>query len=134
MDIHPPRQYRVIPQEARRKEYFLKHGIELMPSQSLRVVVAPECVTKYNELKLGKSLKYIIYKLSDDYKQIVVEDASTDGNWDHFQSKLMNAKAGHRGKEGKGPRYAVYDFQYELEGGEGTRFVFLTYRRCGSAT
>ena len=35
----------------------------------------------------------------------------------------MNAKAGHKGKEGKGPRYAVYDFQYELDGGEGTRYV-----------
>ena len=35
----------------------------------------------------------------------------------------MNAKAGHKGREGKGPRYAVYDFQYELEGGEGTRYA-----------
>lgn len=35
----------------------------------------------------------------------------------------MNAKASYKGKEGKGPRYAVYDFQYELEAGEGTRFV-----------
>ena len=44
----------------------------------------------------------------------------------------MNAKAGHRGKEGKGPRYAVYDFQYELDGGEGTRYdcdYCLTERR-----
>ena len=35
----------------------------------------------------------------------------------------MNAKASYRGKEGKGPRYAVYDFEYELEGGEGKRYV-----------
>lgn len=84
--------------------------------------VSPECVAKYNELKLGKTIKYIIYRLSDDYKEIVVEDASTDDNWDEFQEKLLNAKASHKGKEGKGPRYAVYDFQYELEGGEGTRY------------
>ena len=38
----------------------------------------------------------------------------------------MNAKAGHKGKVGKGPRYAVYDFQYELEGGEGTRYAVVT--------
>lgn len=88
-----------------------------------RVTVAPECVAKFNELKLNKKIKYIIYKLSDDYKEIVVEDDSSDGNWDHFQEKLLNAKAGHKGKEGKGPRYAVYDFQYELDGGEGTRYV-----------
>ena len=88
-----------------------------------RVSVSPECVSKFNELKLGKSVKYIIYKLSDDYKEIVVEDSSSDPDWEAFQSKLMNAKAGHKGKEGKGPRYAVYDFQYELEGGEGTRYA-----------
>jgi cofilin len=93
------------------------------------VSVSPECVAKYNELKLGKSIKYIIYRLSDDYKEIVVEDASTDDNWEDFQEKLLNAKASHKGKEGKGPRYAVYDFQYELEGGEGTRnkIVFISW-------
>ena len=85
--------------------------------------VSPECVAKYNELKLGKSIKYIIYRLSDDYKEIIVEDTSTDDNWENFQEKLLNAKASHKGKEGKGPRYAVYDFQYELEGGEGTRYI-----------
>ena len=53
----------------------------------------------------------------------MVEDKSTDDNWESFQSKLMNAKSSHRGKEGKGPRYAVYDFQYELESGEGTRYA-----------
>lgn len=88
-----------------------------------RVSVSPECISKFNELKLGKSVKYIIYKLSDDYKEIVVEDSSSDPDWETFQNKLMNAKAGHKGKEGKGPRYAVYDFQYELDGGEGTRYV-----------
>ena len=98
---------------------------------STRVTVAPECITKFNELKLGKSIKYIIYKLSDDYKEIVVEDASSDPDWEAFQNKLMNAKAAHRGKEGKGPRYAVYDFQYELDGGEGTRYAVIP--RCREA-
>ena len=88
----------------------------------LRVSVAPECVAAFNELKLGKgTIKYIIYKLSDDYKEIVVEEKSADGDWEKFQSKLMNAKASYKGREGKGPRYAVYDFAYELEGGEGKR-------------
>ncbi|MCJ1353844.1 MAG: cofilin [Icmadophila ericetorum] len=86
------------------------------------VSVAPECITAFNELKLGKgAVKYVIYKLSDDYKEIVVEEKSNDNNWENFQQKLMNAKAGHRGKEGKGPRYAVYDFEYELAEGEGKR-------------
>ncbi|KAL8981326.1 MAG: hypothetical protein Q9177_005608 [Variospora cf. flavescens] len=93
------------------------------------VTVTPECISKFNELKLGKSIKYIIYKLSDDYTEIVVEDASTDPEWENFQNKILNAKASYKGKEGKGPRYAVYDFQYELEGGEGTRnkIVFISW-------
>ena len=51
----------------------------------------------------------------------MVEEKSADGDWEKFQSKLMNAKASYKGREGKGPRYAVYDFDYELEGGEGKR-------------
>ena len=91
---------------------------------SYSVSVAPECVSKFNELKLGRgAIKYIIYKLSDDYKEIVVEETSSDGDWEAFQKKLMNAKASYKGKEGKGPRYAVYDFEYELEAGEGKRCV-----------
>ncbi|MCJ1374591.1 cofilin [Loxospora ochrophaea] len=91
------------------------------------VSVSPECISTFNELKLGKgTIKYIIYKLSDDYKEIVVEETSADGDWEAFQSKLMSAKAGYKGKEGKGPRYAVYDFDYELEAGEGKRQVSVS--------
>ena len=87
----------------------------------IRVAVSDESITIYNDLKLGKKLKYIIYKLSDDYKEIVVEDYSAEQDYEVFQNKLLNAKASYKGKEGRGPRYAVYDFQWELENGEGTR-------------
>lgn len=72
---------------------------------------------------MGKEIKYIIYKLSDDYKEVVVEDYSSDSDWETFRNKLLSAKADYKGKEGKGPRYAVYDFQWELAGGEGTRYT-----------
>jgi len=76
----------------------------------------------FNELKLGKTIKYIIYKLTDDYKEIVVEEASEDGDWENFREKLVTAQSKNKaGKVGKGPRYAVYDFNYELASGEGTR-------------
>ncbi|KAL9604200.1 MAG: hypothetical protein Q9219_000598 [cf. Caloplaca sp. 3 TL-2023] len=102
----------------------------LFPLRSIsRVTVNPDCVSKFNELKLGKTIKYIIYKLSDNYKEIEVEESSTDAEWENFQNKILNAKSSYKGKEGKGPRYAVYDFQYELEGGEGTRnkIVFISW-------
>jgi len=86
------------------------------------VSISPDCVTKFNELKLSKKIKYILYKLSDDYKEIVVEVVSEDSDWDNFREKLINATSKNKmGKEGKGPRYAVYDFSYDLASGEGTR-------------
>jgi len=86
------------------------------------VSVAPECISAFNELKLNKKIKYIIYKISDDWKEIVVEETSTDGDWSSFREKLINAKSKDRkGKEGIGGRYAVFDVSYNLESGEGTR-------------
>ncbi|KAI9671198.1 MAG: cofilin [Caeruleum heppii] len=87
------------------------------------VSVSPECVSTFNELKLGKgTIKYIIYKLSDNNKEVVVEETSSDADWEVFRQKLVNAKSkDKRGNEGVGPRYAVYDFEYELSSGEGKR-------------
>ncbi|RDL33994.1 uncharacterized protein BP5553_08362 [Venustampulla echinocandica] len=86
------------------------------------VDVSPECVSTFNELKLNKKIKFIIFKLTDDYKEIVVEEASENGDWDYFREKLLNAESKSKnGKVGKGPRYAVYDFNYDLASGEGTR-------------
>jgi hypothetical protein len=99
-------------------------------AQTSRATVAQDCITAYNDLKLAKKFKFIIYKLSDDYKEIVVEHTSTENDWEDFRSKLINAKAKNRaGVEGKGPRYAVYDFQYDLASGDGTRnkITFLAW-------
>lgn len=35
----------------------------------------------------------------------------------------------HQGAVGKGPRYAVYDFEYSLASGDGLRFVAAEPRR-----
>jgi len=84
--------------------------------------VADDCIKAFNDLKLHKKLKYIIYKLSDDNKQIEVEEASEDAEWDHFREKLVNATSKSKsGAVGKGPRYAIYDFAYNLASGEGER-------------
>ena len=88
------------------------------------VSVAPECTQIFNELKLGKprTIKWIIYKISDDWKEIVVEETSTDPDYSKFREKLINAKSKNkRGEVGIGGRYAVFDVQYEAENGEGQR-------------
>jgi cofilin len=56
-----------------------------------RATVSQDCITAFNELKLAKKFKYIIFKLSDDNRQIVVEEASPDKDWENFRQKLVNA-------------------------------------------
>ncbi|KAK3320945.1 hypothetical protein B0T19DRAFT_253883 [Cercophora scortea] len=87
-----------------------------------RASVSPECIQAYNDLKLSKKHKYIIYKLSDDNKQIVVDSTGEGDDYEEFRDKLVNAKTKSKtGAVGKGPRYAIYDFEYRLASGEGTR-------------
>ena len=62
----------------------------------------------------------MIYKISDDQKEIVVEEASTEKDYEVFRQKLLDAKDSN-GK--KSPRYAVYDVEFELKEGEGKRCV-----------
>ncbi|KAG0738057.1 hypothetical protein G6F16_000435 [Rhizopus arrhizus] len=78
----------------------------------------PECLQKYQELKLGKTLKYIIYKLNDDYTEIIVEKAVQNATYDEFLASLPENE----------PRYAVYDFDYEKsEGGQRNKIVFYSW-------
>ncbi|PNY28828.1 Actin cross-linking [Tolypocladium capitatum] len=128
--------------QLRRPGYYLHHQevpsllrAATLPNSPVALWI-PECITTYNELKLSKKFKYIIYKLSDDNKQIVVEEASPDKDWENFREKLINATAksktrlrrearltGRQGAVGKGPRYAVYDFEYNLASGDGVRYA-----------
>jgi len=51
----------------------------------------------------------------------VVEETSKEGNYEAFREKLVSAKSKSKtGQEGVGPRYAVFDFEYDV--GEGKRY------------
>ncbi len=69
--------------------------------------VAPDCITKFNELKLNKKLKFIIYKLSDDYKEIVIEETSENGDWDFFREKLLKAESKNKMVRLQAPMFQV---------------------------
>ncbi|KAK9236692.1 hypothetical protein V1525DRAFT_345567 [Lipomyces kononenkoae] len=83
------------------------------------VAVNNECLTAFHELKLGKTLKFIIFALNDTKTEIVVVDKSSDPSYDEFIAKLPENDC----------RYAVYDFEYELPGNEGKRskICFVTW-------
>lgn len=72
------------------------------------VSCGPDCIPKYEELKLKKSHRYIIFKLSGDMKSIEVEKWSHDPDWESFVGDLPETDC----------RYAVYDFQFESSEGK----------------
>ncbi|WVQ71075.1 cofilin [Cryptococcus sp. DSM 104548] len=77
-----------------------------------------ECLEKFQELKTGKKLTYVLYGLSEDKRSIVVLKTSDDKDFQTFVNDLPEADC----------RWAVYDFEFTLPGGEGIRnklcFVF----------
>ncbi|KAL7276332.1 cofilin [Rhizina undulata] len=83
------------------------------------VGLSADCIPAFEELKLGKTkeTKYIIYKLSDDKKNIVVDKISNNGDYQQFLSDLPEDEC----------RYAIYDFEYELTNGEGKRSKICFY-------
>lgn len=93
------------------------------------VGLGPDCVSTFEELKLKKTYSYIIYKLSDDRKTIIVDkkdktdtavgEKSPQSAYEDFVGALPDADC----------RYAVFDFYYEIDATEGKRnkIVFVTW-------
>ncbi|KDN45404.1 hypothetical protein RSAG8_04991, partial [Rhizoctonia solani AG-8 WAC10335] len=74
------------------------------------VAVNQECIEAYQKIKLGKKEKYVIFKLSDDLKQIIVDKISSDSNantpeeeYDAFIKILPPDEPGVRVLEGCSP-------------------------------
>eukprot|EP00179_Madagascaria_erythrocladioides_P000829 CAMPEP_0198316494 /NCGR_PEP_ID=MMETSP1450-20131203/6366_1 /TAXON_ID=753684 ORGANISM="Madagascaria erythrocladiodes, Strain CCMP3234" /NCGR_SAMPLE_ID=MMETSP1450 /ASSEMBLY_ACC=CAM_ASM_001115 /LENGTH=140 /DNA_ID=CAMNT_0044019653 /DNA_START=147 /DNA_END=569 /DNA_ORIENTATION=+ len=81
------------------------------------VKVADECVSTFNELKLGHKYKFVIYKIDMGQESVVVEEAATEGDYDTFKSKLPADDC----------RYAVYDFEYDTDGGKRQSILFVLW-------
>ena len=71
----------------------------------------------FQELKLGKKLKYIIYQVSADKTQIVVTKKSDDASYDAFLADLPENEC----------RWAVYDFEFEKEDGKRSKICFVAW-------
>ena len=78
-----------------------------------------ECLTAFQELKLGKKHKYIVFKLNDASDDIVIDRTSTSG--DDYEKFLEALPADE-------PRWAVYDFEFEKEGaGKRNKITFISW-------
>jgi cofilin len=65
----------------------------------------------FQELKLKKTYRFIINKITDDNKSIEVEKAVEKGEYSDFVDALPHDDC----------RYAVYDFEYQQSASEGQR-------------
>ncbi|KAG0297075.1 cofilin [Linnemannia gamsii] len=88
------------------------------------VKVEKACVETFLELKLGKTHKYIIYKISDNLETIeVVKHAAGDASYDDFVAELPADDC----------RWAVYDFDYKTaDGGDRNKIVFYSWSPDGA--
>jgi len=89
-------------------------------SSSSGVKVPSECTNAFQELKLGKKIKYIIYKLSDDKSQIVVHKTFPGENDEPLTGEELHEKFIAELQD-NGCCYAAYDFEYSLGESEGKR-------------
>lgn len=86
--------------------------------QASGVAVNPACLEAFQELKLGKKTKYIIFAISKDLTEIVVEKKSTSTSYDEFVADLPEAEC----------RWAIYDFEFEKEGaGIRNKICFISW-------
>lgn len=93
--------------------------IDTCPPYSVQI--QDDCITTFQDFSRshGKT-KYIIYKIADDKKSVVVDSVGKDQDYEVFRNELADAKD----SQGRAsPRYAVYDIEYEIPG-EGKRCAF----------
>ncbi|CEI60121.1 hypothetical protein FVEN_g8090 [Fusarium venenatum] len=83
------------------------------------VGVSPECLEAFLELRVANKHQYIIYKISMENTQFVVDRTSESKDWDDFESDLPDNE----------PCFAVYNFEFEKTDGEGVdrKFIFVSW-------
>lgn len=89
------------------------------------VAIANASLEAYQEIKLGHKYKYIIYRLSPDLKEVVVEKkAELQETYEDFCEHLLATV------ESRECRYAVYDFEYTHNNMPRQKLVFVLWTPC----
>jgi cofilin len=89
----------------------------MMATSSTGVLVTGEFLKDYNSL-ISKTPRYIVFKISDDYKEFVVESS---GDRSSTYEDFLNALTPNE------VRYAVVDFEFETVGGRRNAILFILY-------
>mmetsp|Transcript_20493 Transcript_20493/g.28747 ORF Transcript_20493/g.28747 Transcript_20493/m.28747 type:complete len:141 (+) Transcript_20493:158-580(+) len=81
--------------------------------------VNDECIALYDaQLKLGKKLRYIVFKLNDTNTEIVVDkSAPSSASYEDFRKDLPADQC----------RYAVFDLEFTVDGNPRNKLVFILW-------
>lgn len=92
------------------------------------VRIADECISAVNDLRSKRGPnkpQFVIFKISDDQKTVVVEESSPEKDYEEFLQRISSAVEPNGDAAA---RYAVYDVEYSL-GGDGKRVksIFISW-------
>ena len=77
------------------------------------VSVDDECKTAFQEVKLGHKHRFIVFKLTDDLRQVVVDTkANPSATYNDFVAHMKVAEVAQE------CRYAIFDVEYETKDGQ----------------
>ena len=92
-----------------------------VPPQASGVTVNSDVLSQYQELKLGKKTRFLIFSLSKDLSEVVV--VPTEGNgasatYEDFLTHLPSDQC----------RWAIFDYEYKLDdGSRRNKLVFFSW-------
>ena len=86
-------------------------------TQASGIDVADECISTFQQLKLGRQFKYILLTLNDDLSEIVVDKTSTASSYETFVEDLPKDQC----------RWAVYDFDFERDGLKRSKLCLVSW-------
>lgn len=82
------------------------------------VAIQDEVVTQFNNTKLKHMYRYIVLKLTPDWKEIEVEKKVESSTYAEFIDQLPKNDC----------RYAIYDFQFNVgDGGQREQLIFIVW-------
>lgn len=83
---------------------FYLTELYLNPMSVSGVTIDDDCLKSFNDMKIRHDKRYIIYKITDDQKQICIEKVGDKAEtYGDFRKQLLEAD---------GPRYAVVDYEF----------------------
>jgi len=73
------------------------------------IKISDEAVKKYNQLKIKKTLRYVVFGMADDLKSVVpLSEGARDATFEDFLKEFPE----------KEPRYVVMEYEFEKKYGD----------------